>query len=213
VIGPSGAGKSVLMKHVVGLVRADSGRVLVDGEDVTDYGEKALFKVREKVGFVFQQATLLDGLDVLDNVALAIAKRFHVKRKVARERAMTELERMHLQPFAHRFPADLGAGVKKRAAIARAIALDPRYLVYDEPTTGLDPIAARRVDRLIGELKGRGVTQIVVSHDLASILGVADRIAMLHKARVHIEGTPDALRASADPVIRQFLSGSPVGPM
>lgn len=212
IIGTSGAGKSVLMKHVVGLVRADEGTVVVDGEDVTHHGEADFYAVRRKCGFVFQQATLLDGLDVLDNVALAIGRRFALSRKAARARALTELERLHLEPWAHRFPGELGAGLKKRVAIARAIALEPSYLIYDEPTTGLDPVAARRVDRLIRELKGR-VTQIVVSHDLASILGVADRIAMLHLGRVHLEGTPAELRASADPVIRQFLSGSPTGPM
>ncbi len=212
IIGTSGAGKSVLMKHVVGLVRADAGTVVVDGEDVTHHSEAQFYAVRKKCGFVFQQATLLDGLDVRDNVALAIGHRFSLSRKAARARAEGELERLGLLPWAHKFPADLGAGLKKRVAIARAIALEPRYLVYDEPTTGLDPVAARRVDRLITELKGR-VTQIVVSHDLASILGVADRVAMLHLGRVHLEGTPAELRASTDPVMRQFLSGSPDGPM
>jgi phospholipid/cholesterol/gamma-HCH transport system ATP-binding protein len=212
VIGPSGAGKSVLMKHVVGLVRADAGEVRVDDEDVTHYSEAEFYGVRRKCGFVFQQATLLDGLSVRDNVALAVRYRFGVSRAEARARADTELTRLDLAAWAHKFPADLGAGLKKRAAIARAVALEPQYLIYDEPTTGLDPVAARRVDRLIAALKGR-VTQIVVSHDLASILGVADRIAMLHNARVHLEGTPAELRASDDAVIRQFLGGLPDGPM
>jgi phospholipid/cholesterol/gamma-HCH transport system ATP-binding protein len=213
VIGTSGAGKSVLMKHVVGLVRADAGQVFFDGEDVTRYEEHQFYEVRRRCGFVFQHSTLLDALDVLDNVALPIEQRYGMKLDAARERAKIELERLHLSAWISRFPSELGAGLKKRAAIARAIALEPSYLIYDEPTTGLDPVNARRVDRLILELRDRGVTQIVVSHDLASILGVADRIAMLHHGRVHLEGRPEELQRSSDPVIRQFLSGSPEGPI
>lgn len=213
IIGTSGAGKSVLMKHVVGLVRADAGRVIFEGTEITDYKEEEFFEVRKACSFVFQHSTLLDGLDILDNIALPLEQRFALKRQEARNRAKTELDRLQLLPWASRFPAELGAGLKKRAAIARAIALEPRYVIYDEPTTGLDPVNARRVDRLILELRQRGVTQIVVSHDLTSILNVADRIAMLHKGRVHAEGTPAELRGSSDPVLRQFLSGSPAGPI
>jgi phospholipid/cholesterol/gamma-HCH transport system ATP-binding protein len=213
VIGPSGTGKSVLMKHAVGLLKADSGTIHVGARDVTHLSEAELYAVRREVAYVFQHATLLDGLDIRDNVALPIEKRYGTTRAEARRRAEAELGRLQLEPWAHRFPSELGAGLKKRAAIARALALEPRYIIYDEPTTGLDPISARRVDRLIVSLKARGVTQIVVSHDLASIFGVADRIAMLYAAKVRIEGTPDALRAAPDPIVRQFLAGEPDGPM
>ncbi|MCC7384411.1 MAG: ATP-binding cassette domain-containing protein [Deltaproteobacteria bacterium] len=213
VIGISGAGKSVLMKHVVGLIRADDGRIYFEGEDITDFQEHQFYGVRRRCSYVFQHSTLLDALDILDNVALPIQQRFEVDLPAARLRAAQELERLHLGPWARRFPSELGAGLKKRAAIARSIALEPSYLIYDEPTTGLDPVGARLVDRLILELRDRGVTQIVVSHDLTSILGVADRIAMLHSGRVHFVGTPAAIRACADPVVQQFVDGSPEGPL
>ncbi|MFO0723655.1 MAG: ATP-binding cassette domain-containing protein [Myxococcota bacterium] len=213
IIGTSGAGKSVLMKHLVGLLRADAGQILFEGTDVSQFSEERFYEVRRRVSYVFQHSTLLDGLDVLDNVALPLEHRLSLSLAEARARAEVELSRLRLEPFLHRYPAELGAGLKKRAAIARSLALEPDYLIYDEPTTGLDPVNARRVDALIIELKSRGITQIVVSHDLASILGVADRVAMIHGGRVHIEGTPAELSGSGDPVIRQFLAGSPDGPI
>ncbi len=213
IIGISGAGKSVLMKHLVGLIRADEGQILFEGTDVSGYSEAQFYEVRRRVSFVFQHSTLLDGLDVLDNVALAVEHRRGISLAAARARASTELARLHLEPWAHRFPAELGAGLKKRAAIARALALEPEAVIYDEPTTGLDPVNARRVDHLIGELKQRGITQVVVSHDLRSIMEVADRVAMIHEGKVAALGTPAELAISRDPVIRQFLSGAPEGPI
>jgi len=213
IIGTSGAGKSVLMKHVVGLVRADAGRVLFENRDVTDYTEEQFKEVRERCGLVFQHSTLFDSMTVLDNVALPIEKRFRVKHKEACDRARFALDTMGLSEWADRLPAELGAGLKKRVAIARTLALHPEYVIYDEPTTGLDPVAARRVDAMMLESKSRGVTQIVVSHDLRSIFEVSDRIAMLHEGRVRIEGTRDALLASEDPVVAQFLRGLPEGPL
>jgi phospholipid/cholesterol/gamma-HCH transport system ATP-binding protein len=213
IIGTSGAGKSVLMKTVVGLVRADEGRVLFEGVDITRYTEAELFRVRERCGLVFQHSTLFDSMDVLENVALPLVKRLRLSERDAKERATRVLESLHLSEWARRLPSELGAGLRKRAAIARTLALEPQYVIYDEPTTGLDPVAARRVDAMILELKARGLTQIVVSHDLRSIFGVADRIAMLHRGKVHIEGTKDELARSTDPVIVQFLGGAPEGPL
>jgi phospholipid/cholesterol/gamma-HCH transport system ATP-binding protein len=213
IIGTSGAGKSVLMKHLVGLIRADQGRILFEGTDITGYSEAEFYEVRRRCSFIFQHSTLFDSMNILDNVALPIEKRFHIPQSEARARAMEELDRLHLLPWAQRFPPEIGAGLRKRAAIARGLALEPAYVIYDEPTTNLDPVAARRVDRLFMELKSRGVTQIVVSHDLVSIFGVADRVAMIHQGRVHIHGTPADVRASSDPVVRQFVTGSPDGPI
>lgn len=213
IIGTSGAGKSVLMKHVVGLIRADEGRILFEGTDITDYREKDFREIRERCGLVFQHSTLFDSMNVLDNVALPIQKRFRLKEREAREKARETLESLHLAEWTGRFPAELGAGLKKRVAIARTLALSPDYIIYDEPTTGLDPVAARRIDAMFLDLKSRGVTQIVVSHDLRSIFDVADRIAMVHRGKVAIEGTRGELQRSSDPIVAQFLSGSPVGPL
>ncbi|MCK6546207.1 ATP-binding cassette domain-containing protein [Myxococcota bacterium] len=213
IIGTSGAGKSVLMKHVVGLVRADEGKVLFEGADITRYTEAEFFRVREKCGLVFQHSTLFDSMDIVENVALPLVKRRGLSERDARARASEVLESLHLSEWAQRLPSELGAGLRKRAAIARTLALEPEYVIYDEPTTGLDPVAARRVDAMILELKARGLTQIVVSHDLRSIFGVADRIAMIHRGKVHVEGTKDELARATDPVVVQFLGGAPEGPL
>jgi phospholipid/cholesterol/gamma-HCH transport system ATP-binding protein len=213
IIGTSGAGKSVLMKHVVGLLRADEGRILFEGTDITDYREQDFREIRARCGLVFQHSTLFDSMSVLENVALPIQKRLGFKEKVAKEKARETLESLHLSEWTERYPAELGAGLKKRVAIARTLALAPDYIIYDEPTTGLDPVAARRIDAMFIELRSRGVTQIVVSHDLRSIFDVADRIAMIHRGKVAIEGTRGELQRSQDPIVAQFLSGSPVGPL
>jgi phospholipid/cholesterol/gamma-HCH transport system ATP-binding protein len=213
IIGTSGAGKSVLMKHVVGLVRADRGRIIFEGEDITEYGESEFYSVRERCGLVFQHSTLFDSMSLLENVALPLEKRRRLSERDARELARAALESRGLGEWMHKMPADVGAGVRKRAAIARTLALEPSYVIYDEPTTGLDPVAARRVDATMTAAKERGLTQIVVSHDLKSIFGVADRIAMIHKGRVHIEGTKDDLLRSTDPVVTQFLQGAAEGPL
>lgn len=213
IVGMSGAGKSVLMKHVVGLLRPDAGRVWFEGTDITDYSEAEFFRVRAKVALVFQHSTLFDSMTLVDNVALPIEKRMGVSTKEACRQANEVLETLHLGEWAARMPSDVGAGLKKRVAIARAIALHPSYIIYDEPTTGLDPVAARNVDALILELKGHGVTQIVVSHDLRSIFDVADRIAFLHQGRVHFEGTKAQILESRDPIVVQFIRGQPEGPL
>jgi phospholipid/cholesterol/gamma-HCH transport system ATP-binding protein len=213
VIGTSGAGKSVLMKTVVGLIRPDSGRILFEGTDITDYTEAELYRVREKCGLVFQHSTLFDSMSILENVALPLVKRRRLTEREANRRAREVLDTLHLGEWTTRLPSELGAGLRKRAAIARTLALEPEYIIYDEPTTGLDPVAARRVDAMIRELRSRGLTQIVVSHDLRSIFGVADRIAMLFQGRMHVDGTTEELRRSTDPVIAQVLHGAADGPL
>jgi phospholipid/cholesterol/gamma-HCH transport system ATP-binding protein len=214
IIGASGTGKSVLMRHVIGLLKPDSGEVWVDGERVDHLSERALYAVRERCGFVFQHPTLLDFLTLEGNVAMPLQKRLGLRPGQARERARAWLARVGIEAEARRYPAQVGAGIQKRVSIARSLALEPRYVVYDEPTTGLDPVSARRVDALIRRLADdTGVTSIVVSHDLKSIFSIADRVAFLYRGSLHAEGTPAALEASEDPIVRQFLSGASEGPM
>jgi phospholipid/cholesterol/gamma-HCH transport system ATP-binding protein len=214
IIGQSGAGKSVLVKHLVGLLRPDSGRVMLDGRDVTDLEESAFYEVRKRCAMVFQNSTLFDSMTLLDNVALPIRKHFHVSQRVARERAMEKLALVGMSREAERFPADFGDGMRKKVAIARALTLDPEFVIFDEPTTGIDPISANIVDNLITDLSVRlGVTSIVVSHDLRSIFGVADRVAMLYQGSLILDGPPSAYRTTDNPIVEQFINGRPDGPM
>jgi phospholipid/cholesterol/gamma-HCH transport system ATP-binding protein len=213
VIGASGVGKSVLIKQVVGFIRPDSGDIYVDGEEVTRLGERELARVRKKCAMVFQHATLFDAMTCVENVALPLSKHERLSQPAALSRARELLARVHVEAFAERYPGELGDGLKKRVAIARALALRPEVVLFDEPTTGLDPVNARRVDRLIVELSARAnVTCVVVSHDLTSIFAIADRIVMLYKGKVRLSGTRDDFRASDDAVVRQFVRGEARGP-
>ena len=214
IIGTSGVGKSVTIKHLVGLIRPDGGEIWLDGRRVDELSERALYDVRKKCAMVFQHATLFDSMTLLENVALPLRKHRHLRERDAEREAMRYLEMVHMQAFAHAYPAELGDGTRKRAAIARALTLDPQYVLFDEPTTGLDPVSARRIDKLIRELAdAQKMTSIVVSHDLTSIFGIADRIALLYRGVVHAVGTPAEIRASEDPVVQQFIHGRSDGPM
>jgi phospholipid/cholesterol/gamma-HCH transport system ATP-binding protein len=214
IIGTSGVGKSVTIKHVVGLLRPDAGEVLLDGQPIQDLPERDLYPIRKRCGLVFQSSTLFDSMTLLENVALPLRKHRRLRPRQALALARDFLRRVHMEEFADRYPAELGDGMRKRAAIARTLTLEPEYVLFDEPTTGLDPVSARRIDRLIRELADQlGVTSVVVSHDLVSIFSIADRIAMLYRGRVHMLGTPDELRSSSDEVVQQFISGRSQGPM
>jgi phospholipid/cholesterol/gamma-HCH transport system ATP-binding protein len=214
IIGASGVGKSVLIKQLVGLLRPDQGEIWLDGEEISSKDEKAMFPVRMKCAMVFQHSTLFDSMTCAENVALPLRKHKKLGMRDALAEARRRLELVHMQEFADAVPPALGDGMRKRVAIARALTLDPEYVLFDEPTTSLDPVSARRVDKLIRELSDKlGVTSIVVSHDLASIFSIADRIVMLYKGKVRVLGTQDELRASEDPVVRQFIRGEAKGPM
>jgi phospholipid/cholesterol/gamma-HCH transport system ATP-binding protein len=214
IIGQSGVGKSVLIKHLVGLLSPDGGEIWLDGEEVSRFDEARMYPVRMKCAMVFQHSTLFDSMTCAENVALPLRKHKRLRPREALQEAGRRLAQVHMQDFADRFPPELGDGMQKRVAIARALTLDPRYVLFDEPTTSLDPVSARRVDKLIRELRDTlGVTSIVVSHDLASIFSIADRIVMLYQGVVRCLGSKEELRASPDGVVQQFIHGRAEGPI
>lgn len=214
IIGASGVGKSVLIKHLIGLLYPDSGEIWLDGEEVSRFDEARMYPVRMKCAMVFQHSTLFDSMTCAENVALPLRKHKGLGPKQALAEAQRLLTHVHMAEFGARYPAELGDGMRKRVAIARALSLEPRYVLFDEPTTSLDPVSARRVDRLIRELSDSlGVTSIVVSHDLSSIFTIADRIVMLYKGEVKLLGTREEFKTSADGIIQQFINGRAEGPM
>ncbi|MCL2724756.1 MAG: ATP-binding cassette domain-containing protein [Polyangiaceae bacterium] len=214
IIGASGVGKSVLIKHLVGLLYPDSGEILLDGKDISKFDEEQMGPVRKKCAMVFQHSTLFDSMTCAENVALPLRKHKALSMNDALREAQRRLEIVRMHEFADRYPRELGDGMRKRVAIARALTLDPEYVLFDEPTTSLDPVSARRVDVLIRDLSDKlGVTSIVVSHDLASIFSIADHIAMLYRGKVRMLGTPEEFRATPDAVVQQFINGRATGPM
>jgi len=214
VIGTSGVGKSVTIKHIIGLLQPDEGRILLDAKPIDHLSERQYYPIRKRCGMVFQSSTLFDSMNVLDNVMLPLKKHTKMKDAAARDKALALLDEVGMKDFAGRYPAALGDGMRKRVAIARTLTLEPEYVLFDEPTTGLDPVSARRVDRLIRTLSDeRGVTSIVVSHDLVSIFSIADRIAMIYQGVAHKVGTPQEFQSSTDSVVQQFISGLSSGPM
>ncbi|MFW6067417.1 MAG: ABC transporter ATP-binding protein [Myxococcota bacterium] len=214
LVGSSGVGKSVLIKHLIGLLRPDGGRIYLDGQELGGLEEQDFYPVRRKCAMVFQHSTLFDSMTCVENVALPLRKHKRLSNAEALEEAHRRLEQVHMREFADAYPAEIGSGMQKRVAIARALTLDPEYVLFDEPTTALDPVSARRVDRLIRELCDEiGVTSIVVSHDLVSIFTIADRIAMLYKGGIRLLGTRDDFQGTGDPVVRQFMTGEAEGPM
>lgn len=214
IIGQSGVGKSVLIKHLVGLLYPDGGEIWLDGEEISRFDEARMYPVRMKCAMVFQHSTLFDSMTCAENVALPLRKHRGLSNVDALAEARRRLEQVHMHEFADRYPTELGDGMRKRVAIARALTLDPRYVLFDEPTTSLDPVSARRVDKLIRELSDTlGVTSIVVSHDLASIFGIADRIVMLYQGFVRLLGTQDDFRCADDAIVQQFITGRAEGPI
>jgi len=210
ILGQSGSGKSVTIKHIVGLLEPDSGEVWVDGEEVTTLSREQLYELRRKVGYVFQFAALFDSMSVAENVSMGLRRIGGISRAEIEERVEDSLARVDLEGFGDRLPAELSGGQKKRAGIARAIATRPKYLLYDEPTTGLDPITKTVIDRLINRMaEDLNVTGIVITHDMESAYRVGDRAAMIYEGRARFAGTMDELRNSEDPVVRGFIEGRP----
>ncbi|HYL56814.1 MAG TPA: ATP-binding cassette domain-containing protein [Gemmatimonadales bacterium] len=209
IIGYSGTGKSVALKHVVGLLQPDAGDVIVDGCAVSTLERDALTALRREIGFVFQFAALFDSMSVFENVALGLRRRDLTEDEIA-ERVHEALALVDLTGAERTYPAELSGGMRKRVGIARAIALQPRYILYDEPTTGLDPVTSAVIDQLMVRTREHlGVTGVVVTHDMRSAYTVGDRIAMLYEGKVRQVGTVAEIRETEDPVVRQFIEGRP----
>ena len=208
LLGYSGTGKSVAIKHIVGLLVPDAGTVYVDGREVPKLSRRELYELRSHIGYVFQFSALFDSLTVGENVAMGLRKQGHLNEAQIHERVLEALDLVDLPDAVGMLPSDLSGGMRKRVGIARAIALRPKYLLYDEPTTGLDPVTAAVIDELLSRMQRQlGVTSIVVTHDLRTAWTIGTRIAMLYEGRVRQCGTPDEVRHTTDPVVRQFIEG------
>ena len=208
IIGYSGTGKSVAIKHIVGLLEPDCGTVIVDGLEVPTLKRRELYDLRARIGYVFQFAALFDSLTIGENVAMGLRKQGTLDDRQIEDRVNEALDLVDLPNVAPRFPAELSGGMRKRVGIARAIALRPKYLLYDEPTTGLDPVTSAVIDELMIRMRDRlGVTSIVITHDMRSAYRVGTRIAMLFDGRVRQVGTVDEVQHTTDPVVRQFIEG------
>jgi phospholipid/cholesterol/gamma-HCH transport system ATP-binding protein len=208
IIGRSGCGKSVLLKHLCGLLKPDSGQVVVDGVDIVPLSERELSPIRPRFGFLFQGAALFDSMSLFDNVAFPLREQRTCAEPEIARRVQEALEIVGLAGAGEKKPAELSGGMKKRAGLARACVTTPKYLLYDEPTTGLDPIRADSINHLVLRLRDRfHVTGVAVTHDMASAYKIADRIAMLHEGRIHAVGTPPEIQATKDPIVQQFIRG------
>lgn len=209
LLGQSGSGKSVLLKHAVGLIRPSSGSVEVDGHAIEQLSREELVPIRREIGFVFQFAALFDSMSCGDNLRLGLIRQRMAPDEIER-RVVDSLAMVGMPDVIDRFPAELSGGMRKRVGIARAVALRPRYILWDEPTTGLDPVTTASMDLLMQRVgQELGVTSVVVTHDLGSAFTVGDRIALLHEGRIRAVGSPSEIRASEDPVVRQFIEGRP----
>ena len=209
VIGASGTGKSVLIRHVIGLLKPDAGHIFVDGEDVVPMGDYELSKLRRKFGMVFQYSALFDSMSVLDNVCFPLREHTKKPDKEIRGIAHDRLTELGIVGADHKYPSEISGGMRKRVALARALVLEPKILLYDEPTTGLDPIATQNVDEMIADTARRtGGTSVVISHDMASTFRIGDVVSMLYQGKVIVHGSPDEIRSSQDKRLREFVETS-----
>ena len=214
IIGRSGCGKSVLLKHIIGLLKPDEGKIEVDGEEVTTMNYKNLSTLRRKFGVLFQSAALFDSMTVKENIALALVEHTAMTSKEIDNRVSEALHMVDLPGAENLIPSELSGGMRKRVGLARAIVYRPRYLLYDEPTTGLDPIMAANINQLIMDLNQKlSITSIVVTHDMVSAYQVADRIVMLHYGKILFTGTPEEIKKTELPTVKQFVEGSVEGPI
>ncbi len=208
IIGRSGGGKSVILKHLIGLLQPDAGEVLIDGENIVGMNERQLLRIRHKFGMLFQQAALFDSLTVADNVAFALRRERKYSEAQIREKVRNALELVELPGIEHKKPAELSGGMRKRVGLARAIIYQPEFVLYDEPTTGLDPVVSDSIDKLIISVQEKlKVTSVAVTHDMRSAGRIGHRILMLHDGRIHFSGTADELFKSRDPIVHQFVNG------
>ncbi len=208
IIGRSGGGKSVLLKHIIGLLQPDAGQVVIDGEDITRMNERELIRVRSKFGMVFQGAALFDSMNVAENVGFAFRRQKKFTEREIALKVAEALDMVELSNVEHKRPSELSGGMRKRVGLARAIIYHPEIVLYDEPTTGLDPIVSDSIDKLIMRVTERlKVTTVVVTHDMRTARRVGHRIALLHNKRIYVTGPPEDIFASTDPVVRQFIDG------
>ncbi len=214
ILGPSGTGKSVLLKQMMGLIMPDKGNIFVDGKNIVEMDKKQLLKLRRKFGMLFQNAALFDSMNVFDNVAFPLREHTKYREKQIKEIVLEKLRLVGLKNVEKKMPSELSGGMKKRVGLARAIALEPDIILYDEPTTGLDPIMRDMVDNLISDTqKHLNITSVVISHDIESTLKIADFVSMIYDGKTVINGTIDDFKTTDNPYVKQFLSGSMEGPI
>ena len=211
MLGPSGTGKSVLLKNIIGLLRPDEGRVFVRGREISALTGKALSEVRREIGFLFQNAALFDSISVGENVAFPMRRHTRMSDREIRDRATAKLESVGLGNDYEKMPGDLSGGMRKRAGLARAMALDPAILLVDEPSAGLDPVTSEEIDQLLITLKGEGTTLIVVTHNIPSARGLGDRLVMLHEGQIVADGTVEDFERSEHELVRAFMASSHSG--
>ncbi|MDH3270956.1 MAG: ABC transporter ATP-binding protein [Gemmatimonadota bacterium] len=210
IIGGSGTGKSVLLKHLVGLLTPDQGEVWVDGENISRLDQASIYRVRRNIGFVFQFAALFDSMTIAENVGMGLARLDTMSDEEVRARVETCLELVDLVGYGARLPSELSGGQRKRVGFARAIATSPKYILYDEPTTGLDPVTKSVIDELIVRMSDDlGVTGVVITHDMDSAFRISDRMAMLYEGQNRWEGTPEQIQQTDDPIVKGFIEGRP----
>ena len=214
IIGRSGCGKSVLLKHIVGLLKPDAGEILVNGKGVSSLGELELNTLRSRISMVFQGGALFDSMSVADNVGFSLIEHTHIAQKDLLARVEESLHLVGLGGIGNLMPSELSGGMKKRVALARAICIRPEIILYDEPTTGVDPVTADSINELIRSLHDKlKVTSVVVTHDMKSAYHIADKIAMMYQGRIILEGSPKEIQAAKDPVVHQFINGFSKGPI
>lgn len=214
VIGGSGSGKTVLIKCIIGLIKPDEGKIYVDGLEITSLEEKGMNEVRKKFGMLFQWGALFDSMTVWENVGFGLRRHLHLKEEEMRRIACEKLELVGLRNIEELMPSELSGGMKKRVSLARALALEPEILLYDEPTTGIDPIMADAINDLIIQMKEKlGVTSITITHDMKSAYKIGDRIAMLFQGKIIEVGSPEEIKNCFNPIVQQFIQGKSEGPI
>ena len=214
LIGGSGKGKSVLLKLIIGLMKPDRGKIVIDNQDISKLRGKLLKHLKERFGIVFQGGALFDSLTVFDNVAFPLREKTRLKATEIRDMVLMELARVGLAGEENKYPAEISGGMKKRVALARCLVMNPEIVLFDEPTTGLDPLIGKAIHKLIRECqKSLNFTAIIVTHEIPEIFSMVDRVAMLYDGKIIFTGTPEEINASRDPVIHQFIHGELEGPI
>jgi len=209
ILGQSGSGKSVFLQHLIGILKPDRGSIVIDGTDITRQSESRLLKIRKNIGYLFQEGALYDFMTVFENVAFPLREHTRLKKKEITAKVMESLKRLGLDEAKNKYPSELSGGMKKRCALARSIILDSKILLCDEPTSGLDPIRSRDISDRIREVSHQmQCTTVVTSHDIPNTLRIADQIVLIHEGSIRTRGTPQQIRESADPFIREFIQSA-----